>query len=352
MRTLPCLMFPVAMAFAACGDSSHAAAESGANQSGPATPNVFVSLDQEFSEPLLKRFATELGFAIEQTHDTENAKTVSLVGHISEERAHPRCSVYWNNELANTVYLAEQGLLEPYESPSAADVPAMWKDPQHRWTAFAARARILVVNTELLPDPSQWPTSYKDFVDPKWKGRCAVARPTTGTTLTHFTAMKKVLGDEAFEAWFAGMRAHDVQVLNSNGATLQAVREGQLAFAFTDTDDYHVAREKGFPVACVFPDQHEGGIGTMLIPNSVALIKNGPAPAKAKQLIDKILSRQTEALLAAGDSAQLPLRSGIPAPNDPGIKPAGAFKPMAWDIDWTAQNLARCNAEFGKRLGM
>ena len=81
------------------------------------------------------------------------------------------------------------------------------------------------------------------------------------------------------------------------------------AWAFTDTDDYHVAMVKGHKVACVFPDQEDGGLGTMLIPNSVALVAGGPDPDGATKLIDAILARQTEALLAAADGAARARRS-------------------------------------------
>ncbi|MDO8349022.1 MAG: extracellular solute-binding protein [Planctomycetota bacterium] len=339
------LTLPVLFLFAACGGDS-AASGTGAG------PMVFVALDEQFSRPLLERFAKELGIEVQQNYDTEGSKTVGLVSRILEEKSAPRCSVFWNNELAHTVRLAQQGLLEAYESPAAKDVPAMWRDAKGRWTAFAARARILIVNTELLPDSLDWPKSYKDLIDPKWKGRCAVARPLTGTTLTHFTALQKALGDAEFEKFFAAMQQNDVKFLAGNGATMKETVAGKVAWAFTDTDDYHVAKVKGHKVACVFPDQEEGGLGTMLIPNSVSIIKGGPDTGNAKKLVDKILARDTEALLAAAEGAQIPLREGVVGPTDPAIKAVGKFRAMAWDIEWTAQNLARCSQDFGKRFGL
>lgn len=315
-------------------------------------PTIYVSLDEQFSRPLLDRFAKELQLDLTQRHDTEAAKTVGLVSALIEEKGDPRASVFWNNEIAHTVRLAQMGLLAPYDSPAAKDVPAMWRDPQHRWTGFAARARILIVNTRLLPDKASWPSSYKDLVDPRWKGKCAVARPLTGTTLTHFTALRKVLGEEAFAKFLDGVFANDVKLMQSNGATMKAVRDGQVAWAFTDTDDYHVAKVKGHDVACVFPDQQEGGVGTMLIPNSIGLVAGGPDQEGAKKLIDAILSKQTEALLAAADGAQIPLREGVPGPNDPAIPAVGKFQQMAWDLAWTGENLAKCSQEFGKRFGL
>jgi iron(III) transport system substrate-binding protein len=349
-------LLPTLLLLAACGgetlqNTQQVPAAPGAPAAAKG-PSVYVALDQQFSQPLLDRFAKELGVPVQQRHDSEAAKTVGLVSAILEEKGNPRCTVFWNNELAHTVRLAQEGLLEPYASPAAAAVPAQWKDADGRWTAFAARARVIIVNTEVLPDQKTWPTSYRDLADPKWKGRCAIARPLTGTTLTHFTALRKALGDGPFEAFFAAMQQNDVKFLASNGATMREVRDGKLAWAFTDTDDYHVAKVKGFPVACVFPDQQEGGLGTMLIPNSVALIKGGPDQESGKKLIDKILAEETEALLAAAEGAQIPLRASVKGPQDPSIKAASAFRQMAWDVEWTAQNLARCSQEFGKKFGL
>ena len=315
-------------------------------------PAIYVALDEQLSRPLVERFASELGLQVTARYDTEAAKTVGLVSAIIEEQSAPRCSVFWNNELAHTVRLAQQGLLEPYDSPAAAGVPAAWRDAGHRWTAFAARARILVVNTELLPDPADWPRSYRDLADPKWQGRCAVAKPLTGTTLTHFTALRQRLGEAAFQQFFTALFRNDVKFLQSNGATLKETVAGHVAWAFTDTDDYHEAKLKGHKVACVFPDQEDGGLGTMLIPNSVAIVKGGPDPAGARRLVDRILAQETEALLAAAEGAQIPLRPGVQGPDDPAIKAVGAFRAMQWDVEWTASNLARCCQEFGQRFGL
>lgn len=349
MKT-PTLLLSLSLLLAGCGGDA-TATNAGAAAAGDG-PLVFVALDQDFSGPMLESFAKELGFPIRQQYDTENAKTVSLVSRLLAEKNRPTCDVFWNNELAHTVHLAEEGLLAPYVSPNAADVPAQWRDKDGRWTGFAARARVLIVNTDLLPDPKTWPTSYKDLVDPKWKGRCAVARPLTGTTMTHFTALRLALGDQAFDTFFTAMEKNEVRFVVSNGAVMHEVRDGKLAWGFTDTDDYHTCKQNGFPVACVFPDQEEGGIGTMLIPNSVGIVANCPHPEQAKKLVDRILARSTEAALAAADGAQIPLREGVAGPQDPAIQAVGKFRAMQWDPAAVAKNLANCSRDFGKRFGM
>jgi len=82
---------------------------------------------------------------------------------------------------------------------------------------------------------------------------------------------------------------------------------GQLAFGLTDTDDALIELEAGKPVKIVFPDSSEDGVGTLLLPNTLAVVKGAPHPRAAVQLIDYLLSPEVEAKPAAGPSAQIPL---------------------------------------------
>lgn len=324
----------VAFTFVSCGDNDAAS-----------TVSLYCALDQAHSETLVRLFEEESGMKVKARFDTEASKTVGLVSAILDEKERPRCDVFWNNELAHTVRLAQKKMLAPYESPAAAAIPARFKDEGGLWTGFAARARVLIVNTELVK-PEDRPSSVWDLIDPKWKGKCAIAKPVTGTTLTHFTALALALGNEAFARLTDGIKSNDVRILKSNGATMREVAAGKLHWAFTDTDDFHVALQKGHPVACVFPDQGESEIGTMLIPNSVARIEGGPNPEAAQKLIDFIVSERVEGLLAAAKSAQIPVRTSVKGPLEPQILSIGKFKEMRWDPAQTAQSLAAMSSRF------
>jgi iron(III) transport system substrate-binding protein len=275
---------------------------------------LYCALDQVFSEELVREFEKQSGLDVRAEFDVEAAKTVGLVKRIREEAARPRCDVFWNNEIAHTVSLAEDGLLAAYDSPSAKDIPAAFRDPQHRWTGFAARARVFIVNTTLA-DPAQI-HGFDDLLDPRWAGKVCMARPLTGTTLTHLTALFVGWGEERTRDWLKRAQAEGspLQFVQSNGQVMRLVREGQMAWGLTDTDDFNVARQNGFPVAAVYPDQGEGKQGTLVIPNTVAILAAAPHPQAARRLVDFILSRQVEARLAASESAQIPVRAEVARP--------------------------------------
>ena len=74
--------------------------------------------------------------------------------------------------------------------------------------------------------------------------------------------------------------------------------------------------DAGNPVAIVYPDQEnrDGGseaLGTLLIPNTAAIIRGGAHNKAAQQLTDYLLSPAVEAQLAAGPSAQFPLNPEV-----------------------------------------
>src|SRR5438105_4931120 len=117
---------------------------------GPAAPDlvVYSALDGEFAEPILKDFAADNGLHVAWKFDTEAFKTIGLYRAIVEEQSRPRCDVFWNNEILGTLRLQEQGLLQAYESPLAKNYPEQFRSPDGYWYGFAARARVLVVNTD------------------------------------------------------------------------------------------------------------------------------------------------------------------------------------------------------------
>jgi iron(III) transport system substrate-binding protein len=294
---------------------------------------VYCALDQVFSEQLLREFEESTGLDVRPEFDVEAAKTVGLVQRIREERARPRCDVFWNNEIAHTVALAEEGLLLPYASPSAADIPERFRDPEDRWTGFAARARVLIVNTELA-DPSAI-HGVDDLLDPKWRGKACMARPLTGTTLTHVAAWSAAWGDETTDEYLQKLQDAGVQFVQSNGQVMRLVREGQMALGLTDTDDFNVARLGGYPVAQVVPDQrdaaHPDATGTLLIPNTVAILADAPHPENARKLVDFLLSKEVEAKLAESDGAQIPLRPDVPRPEHV----LDSSKLTLLEVDWS-----------------
>ncbi len=287
---------------------------------------VYVSHDQEHSQALIERFQRETGVKVDAQYDTEDNKTVGLVGRILAEKASPIADVFWNNECAQTERLKAMGLLEIYRSPSAEGIPAAFKDPDGTWTGFGARARVLIWNSTLIQE-SELPRTLKDLLDPKFRERFAMARPLTGTTLTHAGALYAELGPEETERWFDGLERNLVRWERGNAQVSRVVAEGTRAVGLTDTDDVHGRFLEGAPVRAHYLDQDPAGIGTLVIPNSVMILKGAKRGEAARRFVDFLISGAVERELAFGRAAQIPLRPGVEAP--PHVRPASEIKSSA-----------------------
>ena len=271
---------------------------------------VYTALDSEFSEPIFADFTAKSGVKVLAKFDTESTKTVGLRVAIEQEQGRPRCDVFWNNEILNTLRLEQAGLLAVYRSPAAESYPAMYRSNDGLWHGFAARARVLLVNTELVPEPER-PSSIHDLVDPKWRGRAGIAKPLFGTTATHSVCLFSHWGEDRAKEFFRKVKQNETEILSGNKQVAISVSAGRLAFGLTDTDDAVIELEKGHPVAIVYPDQGADGLGTLFIPNTLAIVRGGPNPTSARRLVDYLLSPTVEAQLAAGPSAQIPLNPAV-----------------------------------------
>lgn len=270
---------------------------------------VYTALDQEFSRPVFEEFTRQTGIKILAKYDTESTKTVGLTQALFAERERPRCDLFWNNEIVNTLRLDQAGLLASYESPAASNFPQQYRSLRGHWHGFAARARVLIVNTELVPAANE-PDSILDLTDPKWQGRVGIAKPLAGTTATHAACLFAVWGEAKTQAFFREVKAN-ARVMSGNKQVALAVARGELTFGLTDTDDAIIELEKGFPVKIIYPDQGPEQLGTLFIPNTLALLEGSPNPEPAQQMVDFLLSPQVERMLAAGPSAQIPLNPKV-----------------------------------------
>lgn len=297
---------------------------------------LYCAQDQEFAAGILQTFKQETGIEVAPKFDTEADKSVSLYTEIVREKDRPRCDVFWNNEILSTIRLQKQGLLLPYDSPAAKPYPATAKADDHTWHAFAARARILIVNTDLVAEKDR-PRSLLDLTQEKWKGQAVMARPQFGTSATQAACLFDVLGDEKARDYYHGLKNNEIHLAPGNKQVAEWVGKGKtptgerVVVGITDTDDALEEIKDGNPVAIIFPDRDapkDSKLGTLFIPNTLAILKGAPHPAEAKKLVDYLLSPAVEVKLAEADSHQIPLNPDVKAKLPPQMETPQTVKRM------------------------
>jgi iron(III) transport system substrate-binding protein len=172
---------------------------------------------------------------------------------------------------------------------------------------------VIIYNTDLVSQKDA-PKSILDFTKPYWTGKFCIGNPLLGTTSSHVAALFALWGRETAEKYFSDLKANDLKVVEGNGMVRDVVVAGEYYAGLTDTDDAYDAISEGKPVKMVFPDAD--GIGTLILPNTVMLVKGGPNGENGRKLIDYLLSKDVEAKLASSKARQMPLGRGVKTPAD------------------------------------
>ena len=321
---------------------------------------VYTSVDQVFSAPIFRACEAKTGLRVRGGFDTEETKSTGMVNRLLAEAAHPQADVFWSNDPVRPYLLAARGLVDAYAPPVASKIPATFhargegkppatqppatQPPADLWVGFAARARVLLVNTDKVA-PQDTPRSILDLTAPRWRGQVAIANPLYGTTTMHVAALAVAWGDKRAEDYLNALKANGVRVASSNGEVKRLVVAGEVAVGLTDTDDAHEALEAHAPVRVVYPDQEprpaQGGdhpapaLGTLVMPTAAVLVHGAPHPQAARALIDCLVSADTERQLAQA-AAHMPLLPGVKLP--PAVQ--GAVRPVedlrAMQVDYRA----------------
>lgn len=135
-------------------------------------------------------------------------------------------------------------------------------------------------NTKLIP-PSDAPRTLKEYLDPKWKGKMAIAGTTTGTQWVG--AVIDTMGREFLDK----LAAQEISVQNMSGAALSGlVASGEVPLSPTIfNSNIFTHKQKNAPVEWRPIDPVIAGVGTS------GMIVNAPHPHTALLFLDYLHSK-------------------------------------------------------------
>lgn len=297
---------------------------SGTNTTNDDTPRVtlYTSVDDEFARMVVAQFEQDTGIRVDVLGDTEATKTTGLVTRLQSEKDNPTCDVWWSSEPMGTILLARDGVLEPggMENSVDADWPDAFRAPDWTWVGTALRRRVIVYAPDRVENP---PTSMHELIDPSYKGRVGMARPQFGTTRIHMALLAAHWGIGGLEGWLEQLAANDVRMYDGNATVVRAVAMGEIDVGMTDTDDVWAGQKNGWDVEFASRNDDENDAPPtsryaldaqqILIPNTVAIVKNAPNPDLAKQLAAYLTSPRVERLLYESISGNHPVSAELRA---------------------------------------
>ncbi len=190
------------------------------------------------------------------------------------------------------IVMREKGILQPFYSPNLFYIEegAISKAPDEG--AFSAghyeNGHGLGYNTKLI-NREQVPKTYQDLLNPKWKGKVAIAGSNTG--VNWMGAMFLTYGEEFVKK--VAQQNFDVHMVSAR-AILDMIINGEYIFSPTTTDAHVIkSRQEGAAVDWVPLEPVPAYIG------QIALYKHSPHPYAALLFIDFDLSKEVGELYKA-----------------------------------------------------
>src|SRR6185295_4551048 len=213
--------------------------------------------------------------------------------------------------------------------------PPGFKDKYAYYFGLRATVNSITYNTKLL-SAAEAPKSWKDLLDPKWKGKLVSAHPGySGVIATHVLALVHLHGWE----YFKQLAQNKLMITQSAADPSGVVASGERMVAANGGDySAYQLKKKGNPIEIVYPKE-----GVPLVVSPTAIMSSAPHPNAAKLFTDFTFTRECQQVMADSEG----LYTGHPEVKYPADKPKLSELKL---LTVEAEELEKRNEELKKRF--
>jgi iron(III) transport system substrate-binding protein len=177
--------------------------------------------------------------------------------------------------------LQQENMEQPFQSPYLADLIPEATKPSRQWIATRMHLYCVGYNTNAVKK-EDLPKTYKDLLNPMWKGKIGIE----ATNYAWFATVVQALGEnDGLQLFKDIVKTNGISVRKGHNLLVNLVASGEVPMALT-VNSQAIAKLKktGAPVGCFFL---QFGIGMM---NGMALHRDAPHPNAAALLMDFMLT--------------------------------------------------------------
>jgi len=254
--------------------------------------------------------------------DFQSAGAGKLMAKIAAERESGKilADVLWTSEVPDFYQLKKDGLLLPYTPAEIKSVLNPFTDWDGSFTAVRLGTLGIAYNTKHVKEP---PKTWQDLTKPQFKGAYGIANPAlSGTAFMSVALLAKQLGWEYFE----GLRKNGAKMGKGSGQVVDDTASGDLVASLAV--DYITLDkvDKGATIALVYPPE------MLVVPSPIAIFKGSPNAEAAKKLVDFLLSKEGQAIIA--NEGTLPVRADVQPPAKYGMPKADEALKRSIKVDY------------------
>jgi iron(III) transport system substrate-binding protein len=294
----------------------------------------YTSLALPSAEKVAKLFEAAYPGVKVEVHRTGSERILSRVMHELQANI-KNADVVHTSDAGHFVLLKNKNLLMKYTPPGVDAFPTGFKDRDGFYYGLRATVSVIAYNTKAV-SAAEAPRSWKDLLDPKWKGKMVTAHPGySGVIATHVLALVNQYGWD----YFKQLAQNRLMLVQSAVDPSGVVASGERAVA-VDGGEYtfYQTRKKGNPLEIVYPKE-----GVPLIVSPTAITSFAPHPNAAKLFTDFSFGREIQQVMADSEG----LYTGHPEVKYPADKPKlSELKLLSVD----PEELEKRNEELKKRF--
>lgn len=276
--------------------------------------NIYTARHYDSDYTLYEMFTEATGIRVNVIEGEADA----LIERLVAEGANSPGDVFITVDAGRLWRAEEAGLFQPVSSAVLEErIPAHLRDPEGMWFAFAKRARIFYFNTAAgAPEGLE---TYADLAD--FDGTICMRTSSNIYNQSLLAAMIAVEGEEAAEAWAAGVVEHFARPPEGNDrAQIQGVAAGLCDVGVANsyywgqmlTGANEGERRAAESVTLFFPNQEAGGTHVNI--SGAGVLANAPNFDAAVAFLEFMVSDEAQALYASA-SNEFPAVPGITADN-------------------------------------
>ena len=167
----------------------------GSEQGSKAENNTLVVYNcntDDWTAPIVKEFQEQTGIQVQLVAGGSG----ELMARVPAEKENPLGDIMWGGSA--DAYVALEPYLQPYESKEKSSINPNFVRENNAFYNVTMDPYVLAYNTDLVSEADA-PKGWKDLLDPKFRGRIALADPakSSSTYAVLLTMMDKLGGDTA-----------------------------------------------------------------------------------------------------------------------------------------------------------
>lgn len=249
---------------------------------------IYTSHKEEIYGPIIREFEERTGIWVEVVSGGTN----ELLERIREENGKKSGDIMFGGGVDSLE--AYKDCFTPYRSSQYELLDQTYASPDDRYTVFSRLPIVIVYNSKLV-FPAGTPRSWKELLDPRWKGKIAFADPEkSGSCYTALLTMIQLLSEDMSEEEVLERFADnlDGNMVPGSGDVLDQVISGTqlVGIALEETTLKEMADHAD--IGMVYPAE-----GTTAVPDGCAIIKDAPHEKNAELFLEFTVGEDVQKLL-------------------------------------------------------